>query len=854
MKRSTRIVHKMFGWLVRGLVKPRVLPEGFSLPDGTRVCYVLESDILSNRLILESFSQKQGLPSSCQSDGDDCHPYPIIAIQEMKGLVFRHGDPRSHLKDLGKLLEWVDSHPDEDLMLLPVSIFLGRATDSDSGFFKILFTENWPITGRIRRFFSMLMNGRDSIIQLSAPVSLREMSSESISRDRLIRKISRVMRVHFRRTRTTILGPDLSHRRTLVDTLLKTAVVREAIQSESRKKKITTKKATRLARKYAREIAADYSYTTVRIASRMLVWFWNKIYNGVKVRHQHNLDDIPKGSEIIYVPCHRSHIDYLLVSWLVFMQGRVVPHIAAGVNLNLPVIGSLLRKGGAFFIRRSFRSNVLYSVIFNEYVDMIFRKGVSMEYFIEGGRSRTGRLRDPSMGMLSMTVRSFLKHQQRPVKFVPIYLGYEKLVEGSSYLKELSGGKKKSESVGGVFRSLKILRQEYGQVHVSYGKPIDLNEHLDRHQPDWLESLDPAASKPAWLTRVVESLAHEIMYSINRTAHVNAVNLIALALLSSPRNAMSEDELIAQIDLLRALISRSATSEEITVTDMPADEIIRYVENLKAVSRRDHPLGDVIFCSEMQSFSLTYFRNNALHLIVAHSWVACMFRNNPDFSRERLKKMAVAVYPYIKRELFVDISEDDFPDYCDKAIEVLDSLGLLISEPGSDLIQRNRGETSEAMRLKLLSDTVFLSLERYFMTVAILVKNGSGKLSTRQLENLCQLCAERLSIMYSKSSPDFFDRSLFKGFIRRMRRNGVLSTSDEGKLTFDHRLEDVIEDAKGILSKLVRHTILQISYVPEDKEEEPAEETDVGLESADLVRSGLGVDVAGTTSESEPTG
>ncbi len=837
LKRSTRLANRLFSWIIRGLVKPRIIPETIDIQPDPSICYVLESDLLSNRLILEQATVKAGMPSSLQpAESEHTPPQAMLAIQEMRGLILRRPDLRAHLDDLKSLLEWMGSHPEQDIQLVPVSIFLGRATDGDSGVFKILFTENWPITGRIRRFFSMLFNGRDSIVQFSAPISLRQIVEEDLSQRRLIRKISRVLRVHFRRVRSSVLGPDLSHRRTLLDTLLKTAVVRDAIRVEARKKKITLNKARKQARKYAKEIAADYSYTAVRIASRIMHWFWNRIYNGVRVRHKHNLTDIPKGSEIIYVPCHRSHIDYLLVSWLVHNQGLVVPHIAAGVNLNMPVIGSILRRGGAFFIRRSFRSNMLYSVIFNEYVDMMFRKGVSMEYFIEGGRSRTGRLRDPSMGMLNMTVRSYLRHQQRPVKLIPIYVGYERLVEGSSYLKELSGGHKKSESVGGFFKSLKILREQFGRVHVSYGKPIDLATHIEQFEPNWRDTPDMATQRPAWMPGVVEELGLEVMRAINRTTHVNPINLIAVTLLSSLRNAVSEADLIRQIDFVRTVILLSDLSDEVTVTDMPAADVIAYAEGLKSVSRKEHALGDVIYCEEVQSWSLTYFRNNIMHLLTAHAWVACMFRYNMSFSRTRLLMMASAVYPYLRRELFVPIAEDDFPAHCERAIDHLIGMEFLrVDKHDADRLHRHRGDTTQAMQLKQLSAPVFQSLERYYMTVAILVRNGSGTLSSGQLENLCHLCAERLSIMYSRNSPDFFDRALFKGFIRKLRDYDILGTNEEGKLTFGEQLVDVIEDAKGVLSKEVRHTILQISYIPDESaNQEQIEAPQDDLEAAAL--------------------
>ncbi len=147
----------------------------------------------------------------------------------------------------------------------------------------------------------------------------------------------------------------------------------------------------------------------VRSASFILTPVWNKIYRGVLVHHLDKLKEAAPGHEVVYVPCHRSHMDYLLLSYLLYERGIVPPHIAAGINLNLPVVGTILRKGGAFFMRRSFRGNPLYSAVFTEYVAQLVSGGYSLEYFIEGGRSRTGRLLQPKGGMIAMTLRAYLR-------------------------------------------------------------------------------------------------------------------------------------------------------------------------------------------------------------------------------------------------------------------------------------------------------------------------------------------------------------------------------------------------------------------------------------------------------------
>ncbi len=174
------------------------------------------------------------------------------------------------------------------------------------------------------------------------------------------------------------------------------------------------------------------------------------------------------------MPCHRSHVDYLLLSYQLLTNGVAIPHIGAGINLNLPVLGPILRRGSAFFLRRTFRGDPLYSTVFREYIAQLFARGVSLEYFIEGGRSRTGRLLSPRGGMLSMTLRSFLRESRRPVVFQPVYIGYEKIMEGNAYIGELSGQPKEKESLLGFFSAFGALRQHYGRVALNFGEPIFL--------------------------------------------------------------------------------------------------------------------------------------------------------------------------------------------------------------------------------------------------------------------------------------------------------------------------------------------------------------------------------------------
>ncbi len=717
-----------------------------------------------------------------------------------------------------------------------MSIYVGRAPNRESGWFSVLFAENWLVVGRFRRMLALLLNGRDTVVHFSAPVSLRKVIDEShgLTQERLTRKIARVLRTHFRRIRAAVIGPDLSHRRTVVDAVLNAEPVREAIAAQAKKENISYAKAWRKAQGLAVEIAADYSHPVVRSTSFVLSNFWNKLYDGIAMHHFDKARAAAPGHEVVYVPCHRSHADYLLLSYQLHMSGVVPPHIAAGVNLNLPVIGPILRRGGAFFLRRSFKGNALYSVVFNEYLAQLVDRGVPLEYFIEGGRSRTGRLLAPRAGMLAMTVRAFLRAPRRSVLFQPVYIGYEKLMEGSSYAGELSGKPKEKESLLGLLRGLKVLRQRYGHVTLNFGEPIELNPMLDAVAPDWRNFSGKADAKPEWLNGAVDDLAERIQININRAADVNPINLLALALLATPKHAMAENDLIAQLDLTKALMTELPYSDRVTVTPMNPPGIVAYGEQMGWIRRVRHPLGDVLVAEGEQAVLLSYFRNNVLHLNATAAWVACCFLNNRRMSRASVLRLGRIIYPFIQSELFLPWDEDGFGDQLQETIDFFVRRGLLESSGEGRLLERGPGQDDGAYQLRVIARSMLQAFERYYIAIAALVKNGPHTLTAGELENACTLTAQRLSLLNELSAPEFFDKALFRGFIQKLRERRVVWTDPEGKLDYAEALEDMVRDARIILAREVRHSILKITGGGEsDKDLDARPPTDPGENSSE---------------------
>jgi glycerol-3-phosphate O-acyltransferase len=807
------VVRKVLSRWMRAIIKPDEVAR--SLGERTRpICYVLEGESQADLALLGTVCAQQNLPRPERRlmVGGRRSDRAYFELSRRPSIFSRRSVARAP-KLLEQLIAAAIADPKFDVDLVPVAIFWGRAPNREQSGWRQLFAEDWVLVGRFRRFLNVIFNGRSTLLYFGEPVSLRDFLQDGISAQRGVRRAIRFLRGEMRDQRNSTIGPDLSHRRTMVLQVLMAQAVRNAVRQEMRDKKLTRRQGLLQARKYAIEIAANYSQTFIKVMSVVLQRLWNWLYDGVEIEHLENLAAVADGAEVIYVPCHRSHMDYILLSYIIYRKGFAVPHVAAGVNLNMPVLGRFIRKGGAFFLRRSFKGDALYPVVFAKYLGFMMARGHPLEYFIEGGRSRTGRLLAPRLGMLSMTVSSYLREPKRPVKFMPVYFGYEKIVEGRTYIGELSGRPKEKESVWGLIRAVfAVLRSHLGRVHVNLGQPIDLDELLERHNPNWRqEPPEREDERPAWISDSIADLAFRINASINSAAAVTPINLIAMAVLASPRQAMAELELSRQIELYQEILKSAPYSPLVTVTKESGGAMIRYAESMGILERQKQALGDIMRMNEENAVLSTYYRNNVLHLFAMPSLLACGFINNPRMRTADIQRLVWRVYPYISAELFLRWDESEVSAAAATMLETFARLKLLQpNEDGSEW-QRPAPTSHEAMQLSLLAQATLQTIERYYLSIALLLQSGSGVIDQEALEERCHLMAQRMSVLYGLNSPEFFDKSLFRNFISLLVKRNVIQTTPDGKLAFGDALLGVVTDAQLVLSEQIRHSILQVT-------------------------------------------
>lgn len=796
-------------------VKTEVLPTHLSqlnINPELPVIYVLEARGWSNLLVLEMECERLGLPSPLNKitspQLDAWHSvYTIAPRQPFKAWLQRHPKRSRMLRGIVEILR---DYPEQELQFVPVSVFWGRPVATQKHWLQVMFADSWRLAGGLRKFFTILIHGRSTFIKYSEVISYRGSAYGRASNDELIDKLQSVFSRRLHQLRRSTLGPDMSHRRTLVRDLILKPDVQKAIRKRAEEDNRSEYEATLQARRYLNEIVANCTTITIQVMQRGLTIFWNRFYSGIDVSNSEYLKNLALSHELVYVPCHRSHIDYLLLSYVIYYEGLAIPYIAAGKNLNMPIIGSILRGGGAFFIRRSFKGNQLYSTLMFEYLAELIAKRVPIEYFVEGGRSRTGRLLKPKPGMVSMTIRGFLKYRQKPVAFIPVYIGYEKLLESKAYQAELSGEDKKSETFFNSIRSILRIRGSFGKVSANFGQPVFLNKVLDEQSPSWLAEAYDDSLRPPWVRSVVDKTATNIMQRINQAATVNSINLVSSVLLATTKQSMDARELVKMLEKYQALIHALDYSDRLIVTSKTGAQQIAHAESLKMIKRRQHELGDIIYLDTKHAISLTYYRNNILHLMALPSIIACCFFNKRTLPKQDIIDLVSLAYPFIQSELFLIWQKEELPSVISHLLDVMSQQGLLLKNTHDDSYSRRGSGSLQFTQINLLAKVISPILEVYYLTLALLSKSGGKTIPKEELEKKCQLMAQRVAMIHELNSPDYSDKHLISNFIETLVHIDYVKVYETENLAYSDVFQKADRRIRLLLSKEMRANILQM--------------------------------------------
>lgn len=805
---ASSLYHKILNLPLSLSVKSRAIPENpsaeFHYDLSQPVIYVLPYTSQTDLLILQKNCQALNLPDPLENNVIEGQLLPRFVFLDNGRRFFKSKGAKSETESL--FYRYLDLHHQNETLnvqLIPVSVLWGRAPGKEK-------TPELRFMSRFQRLFAMAWYGRDNFIRFSQAVSLRYMVEEHGADEKIAQKLARVAKMHFAKQRYSAVGARLPDRQAMFNKLLQSPAILNAIEEEAKNPKSSPEKARKEAEKILDEIAADVSHNSLRIADRVLSWLWNKLYQGINVQYADRVRKLAlEGQEIVYVPCHRSHMDYLLLSYILYHQGLVPPHIAAGINLNFFPAGPIFRSWGAFFIRRTFKGNRLYSTIFREYLAELFYRGYAVEYFIEGGRSRTGRLLDPKTGMMSMTLQALQRGLTRPISIIPVYIGYEHVLEVDTYAKELRGAEKEKENAGLVLRVIKKLKN-LGQGYVNFGEPIQINAYLNQHFPEWKNQTE---DRPKWLNDAVEHIAKSVMININNAAAVNAKNLIGAALLASRQRALSREQLIEQLDSYIALFKNVPYASDVTLPTLSAEEMLNHVLTLPragVISEKDN-FGEMIRLDRESAVLMTYYRNNIQHLFVLPALIAAIVLHLESVSKDLIIKTVQHIYPFLKAELFLRFNEVELRSQIDAIIDEFTRQQII--KNSNDVLQINR---RNIRTLQLHSAGVREMLQRYYISLSILIE--LPEISRNELEKESRSIAQRLSVLHGINAPEFFDKALFSTLSNSLKAGGYF---DENGHAVQNKIKETEEMVRSLISLEVQHTI-QGAIAKLEKEENQA--------------------------------
>jgi glycerol-3-phosphate O-acyltransferase len=510
------------------------------------------------------------------------------------------------------------------IFIVPQLIFFSRNPDrAFPGLFDILFgTKANP--GLLRRMLVLFINPKSVFVEVSEPLNLQEylLLPENLNQtpENIARLLRRKLLVQINRHRQSITGPVLKSREEIKENILTSDRLQKFMSRYADSRHMPRQQVHKEADGYLEEIAADYSTGFVKIGAlavrKLIGLMFEEVFVNTDVLEQVRRKS--RRGPLILLPCHKSHIDYLILSYILYIHNLPVPHIAAGKNLSFWPMGALFRAGGAFFIRRSFRGAMLYSRVFSEYIYKLLEEGFNLEFFLEGTRSRSGKLIMPKLGLLSILLNAFRNGACEDMIFVPVFIGYDRVLEEGAYLQEIEGGQKKPESLLQVIKARKFLKHRHGRIYIQFHEPISLNSLL-LERGCTLSDMTPKDQNA-----FCRGLAFRVLNAIDKMTLVTPQALFASAVLNCPKARFSYDQLLFYWDTYLGYLTANGVPMADSLAADPAQAVHQLLEThisrkfIEKLSEEKEEFDRVTWYRIVENRRpiLEYYRNNCIGFFV----------------------------------------------------------------------------------------------------------------------------------------------------------------------------------------------------------------------------------------------
>lgn len=608
----------------------------------------------------------------------------------------------------------------------------------------------------------------DSTVKALEPLSFSKRESEEGGRDwggeieevepfKVARRVRRNIIVEVNQEMRIVLGPRYVSPYSVKENIMKDPELFSMVSKLSEETGLDRKKLLGEAYRYLTEISANYAYRFIEVMYVILTWMFGKIFEEISVEKGQiqKLRDTLKTKSAILISCHRSHLDYLVVPGVLFLEDIVTPHIAAGVNLAFWPVGHFLRKGGAFFIRRSFRGQPLYALCLQKYIDWLISNRINIKFFIEGTRSRTGKMLPPAFGLLKMTMHPFETGLVEDLALVPISISYDEVFEEKSYGKELAGGDKVKESATGLVKARKLLKRNIGKVYVRFSDPISLKDEFSGEQS--------SASKSEIK---VEQIALKLCKRINDVTPITPKSIISSVLLAASKQPLTRDEILSSGEALAKFVKWAEMElcldpEQETLQEAleaHLDKLIRAgTVTVKA------PSSSNFMVSGRNRINLVFYKNNSIHCFVSPSIALLAQKAN---SQDVLNQALILRY-LLKFEFFFSPSKDF-------AGEITNCLQYFQSE-----------KSSHSVFIQLNRDLI----ESYSIALEVIKTSRFTKESQKTLLQMIVRAAVQKVETSTKYVAECVSTQTFSNSLRFLEHIGVLKMFKEKDQVLVQRIE-----------------------------------------------------------------
>jgi glycerol-3-phosphate O-acyltransferase len=710
----------------------------------------------------------------------------VLSLLSRKSFLRRFVDIKA---DALHYLVDIQKQTDDPIYIIPQITYWNRNPDRTNMFMTLKATGD---RGLFSALFTMFKSATPAFVKLTVPINLKEemASYETDDSSQIARKIRNKLLEIYANDKKVVLGPVIKSQQEMMEKVLYHRNVMDTLQEIVKDERKKENKLRKKAYKYFREIAADFSIVYIKYFEKACSMLFNKIFDGIiyKLEDFAKVREAAQKAPLIIVPCHRSHMDYLIISSLFYINKIIPPHIVAGSNLTFWPMGTIFRRSGAFFMRRSFKGLKLYASIFRQYIKSLVNEGYSIEFFIEGGRTRTGKLGFPKMGIMKYLLDSVDEGYAKDLMFVPISINYDRILEESSYHHEIKGKAKKNESTAEMVKSVSFLKRNYGNVYLDFHDPFSYKEF----KAGLKEGDD-----------LLNNIGSHIIRNINEIVAVTPFSLVSAALLLSTEKGFTLESVKEKVLFLHSYLKFCGANlpEKLSDTgniDNVIDQVFKayimdhIIFTLKLEQSKDEnapPEPDLLILNEDQRSKINFYQNSIVHYYLGVSFVSLGILytlNGKKTTVDEVTRVYLDLMTLFSNEFVFSYDMYKTDEAVRKEIDYLKSRSV-ISESGGKITLQDGKDNDLILYVRIIQDF----LESYFIVLSTVCSVKRTSIMKKELIMEVRKNGIKMFHLGTIKLPEALSLPNYNNAVLMLEETGIIEDMKYGKKNQECSLSDM---------------------------------------------------------------